>query len=707
VARRVFARGGDSRQAIVENLESRELLSNTWFVSPSGSNSNPGSISAPFQTIQQAANKAQPGDHVEIETGVYHETVTPPHSGTPGAPIVFEAYNNEKVTISGADPITGWTKYSGNIYSAPMSWNLGEGQNEVFVNGQAINEAEFPNSAIGNFSKPSTITMSKTVVSGNTAVIYSSSLNQPAGTWNGATIHMDSGQDWINQTGTVTSSSPGRVTVSFVNDGSAYDLPAAGNKFYLFGSFKALDAAGEWYRDPTTGKLYLWAPNSGNPSSLDVEAKHRLYAFNLTSVHDITVSGLSLFAATVTTTSASKDVVLNRITGNYVSQNMIVRTGWSVPDNQGIVLLGANSLIENSTIAFSSGDGIVIGGSGSKAENNVVHDVAYAGTDTGGIHIVGAYVTVDHNTVYNSGRDGILAREPHVTITYNTVHDVGLQTTEPGGIYTASTNGQGSVIAYNQIYNIHTGGYGGTALFADNNSSNWIIHNNVTWNVDYGLKMNYTSNNNQIYNNTLGATKMSINTNQLGNWNGVKIYNNVFTAPVLYTHGASVYNNSSKASASVGAGSFASGASGVVAITPVTSPAPAPPPAPPATTPSAKTKIMAVNYVDHLAVKGDNFGGIGYAYNNDYVAYKLDFGTGVTKFAAGIAAIYAGGSLEIHLGSPTGKLVGTLKAAVTGAWNKYTAQSTTVAGLTGVQTVYLVFKGSAAGICNIDWLQFS
>ena len=199
-------------------------------------------------------------------------------------------------------------------------------------------------------------------------------------------------------------------------------------------------------------------------------------------------------------------------------------------------------------------------------ENNVVHDVAYAGTDTGGIHIVGAYVTVDHNTVYNGGHHGILAAVAHASITYNTIHDIGLQTTEAGGIYTGNTNGEGATIAYNQIYNIHTGGYGGTALFTDNNSSNWIVHNNITWNVDYSLKMNYTSNNNLIYNNTMGATKLSINTNQLGNWDGTKIYNNIFEAAVLFTRGGSEYNNASSAGAangSQGAGNVASGAAGV------------------------------------------------------------------------------------------------------------------------------------------------
>ena len=56
-------------------------------------------IGAPFLTIQHAANIATAGDHVEIRAGTYNETVIPKHSGTASAPIVFEAYKGEGVTI--------------------------------------------------------------------------------------------------------------------------------------------------------------------------------------------------------------------------------------------------------------------------------------------------------------------------------------------------------------------------------------------------------------------------------------------------------------------------------------------------------------------------------------------------------------------------------------------------------------------------------
>ncbi|HET6252229.1 MAG TPA: right-handed parallel beta-helix repeat-containing protein [Tepidisphaeraceae bacterium] len=539
---------------VVENLEARELLSSTWYVSPAGNNKNPGSIAAPFQTIQQAATVAQTGDHVEIETGTYHETVTPTHSG-----VTFEAYKGEKVTVSGADPIKGWTKYSGNIYSAPMSWDLGEGNNEVFVNGTAMNEAEFPNTAIGAESHPNELTV--TSVRGNT--LYNASLNQPANYWKGAIIRTAPGQAWDGETGVVTSSAPGSITISYTVNGK-YEVISAGNKFSLFGTFKALDSAGEWYRDPSTGKLYFWAPGNANPASLDVEVKHRLYAFNLSNVSNTTIHGVGIFASTIITGHNSTGTILNGITATYVSQQLEVPHGWWSSATEGIMLKGANSVLENSTIAYSSGDAVVVSGANSLITNNTMHDAVYTGENVGVLWLLASGITASHNTIYNSGRHGILAEVPKVMIDYNTIHDVGLQTTEAGGIYTANTNGQGATIAYNEIYNIHTAGYGGTALFTDNNSSNWNVHNNITWNVDYSLKMNFTSNNNHIYDNTMGATKLSINSNQLGNWDGVTIYGNVFTKAIVTTVGAKIYSNvfASAAPKGMGAGDFASGSSG-------------------------------------------------------------------------------------------------------------------------------------------------
>src|SRR5687768_10969088 len=121
--------------AAVEAVEPRVLLS-SYFVSTSGSDNNPGTLDQPFGTIQRAAGVAQPGDVVFVRGGTYRETVTPANSGTPDAPIVFQNYNNEAVTVSGADRVAGWGLHAGSIYRAGQDWDLGFGRNQVFVDGK-------------------------------------------------------------------------------------------------------------------------------------------------------------------------------------------------------------------------------------------------------------------------------------------------------------------------------------------------------------------------------------------------------------------------------------------------------------------------------------------------------------------------------------------------------------------------------------------
>lgn len=63
----------------------------TYYVSPSGSDSNSGRLSeVPFRTIQKAVDLSQPGDTVVLETGVYFQDVKSIRDGRPDAPIVLE-----------------------------------------------------------------------------------------------------------------------------------------------------------------------------------------------------------------------------------------------------------------------------------------------------------------------------------------------------------------------------------------------------------------------------------------------------------------------------------------------------------------------------------------------------------------------------------------------------------------------------------------
>lgn len=73
----------------------------TYYVSPGGNDSNPGSLSQPWRTIGKAASMANAGDTVYLRGGVYQEAVFLSRSGTSSAPISFLAYSGETPVLDG------------------------------------------------------------------------------------------------------------------------------------------------------------------------------------------------------------------------------------------------------------------------------------------------------------------------------------------------------------------------------------------------------------------------------------------------------------------------------------------------------------------------------------------------------------------------------------------------------------------------------
>ena len=84
----------------------------TYYVSPAGSDSNSGSSSAPFKTIQKAANIVNAGDTVIVENGTYTDTdgdgsvVHCTRGGTASAPVTFKAQNKWGAVVDGQNNAT-------------------------------------------------------------------------------------------------------------------------------------------------------------------------------------------------------------------------------------------------------------------------------------------------------------------------------------------------------------------------------------------------------------------------------------------------------------------------------------------------------------------------------------------------------------------------------------------------------------------------
>ncbi|WLI90654.1 right-handed parallel beta-helix repeat-containing protein [Massilia sp. R2A-15] len=79
------------------------------YVSPTGSDSNPGSAALPFRTIQQAARVAMQSTTVHVAPGTYRGNVTTSTSGTATARIRFVSDTRWGATIIGSGTEATWT----------------------------------------------------------------------------------------------------------------------------------------------------------------------------------------------------------------------------------------------------------------------------------------------------------------------------------------------------------------------------------------------------------------------------------------------------------------------------------------------------------------------------------------------------------------------------------------------------------------------
>ena len=73
----------------------------SYYVSPTGNDSNPGTEAQPFRTIGKAATVVQPGSTVYIKAGTYREQVAATLSGAANSYVTFRNYGSDVVVVDG------------------------------------------------------------------------------------------------------------------------------------------------------------------------------------------------------------------------------------------------------------------------------------------------------------------------------------------------------------------------------------------------------------------------------------------------------------------------------------------------------------------------------------------------------------------------------------------------------------------------------
>jgi len=96
-------------------------IAREYHVATTGNNSAEGTAQAPLRTIQEAANRAMPGDLVTVHEGVYRERIDPPRGGeSHDKRITFQAAPGAKVVIKGSEVIKGWEKVGNDTWKTVL-----------------------------------------------------------------------------------------------------------------------------------------------------------------------------------------------------------------------------------------------------------------------------------------------------------------------------------------------------------------------------------------------------------------------------------------------------------------------------------------------------------------------------------------------------------------------------------------------------------
>src|ERR1700677_4318914 len=125
----------------------------TFYVSSSGKDSYPGTEKLPFASLLRAQEsirqkRSSSATKVVVREGTYYLnsplTFGPADSGSKEAPIIFSAYPEERVTISGGRKLScNWKPYQNGIMMTEVAPGLEFTQ--LFVNGKRQIRARYPN----------------------------------------------------------------------------------------------------------------------------------------------------------------------------------------------------------------------------------------------------------------------------------------------------------------------------------------------------------------------------------------------------------------------------------------------------------------------------------------------------------------------------------------------------------------------------------
>ena len=283
------------------------LTNQTLYVSPTGSDRNPGTQTKPLATIAAANRRLIFGGTIRLLPGIYREEIhLDPNRMLFQFPLVIEG---TEAIITGSEPAatTTWTRCTpetcpdipekaiphvvvsrwqtprdptiitetgpdGKIYDLPMArspWHFADTANKT--------DTFLTDSTLANTLK----------LTGATAVVID------GGSRCGAFMYERQIIRYTPATGTMTFDVPaGAITYGIQENGiGPY------TSYYVKNTPSLLDTPGEWYYNPHTQRLYLWPLTDQNPglSSIEIGVRHIGIAVDRSNVRirNLTIEGIN------------------------------------------------------------------------------------------------------------------------------------------------------------------------------------------------------------------------------------------------------------------------------------------------------------------------------------------------------------------------------------------------------------------------------
>jgi len=468
-------------------------LAADYYVATTGNDTNPGTLTAPFHTIGKAASLMKPGDRCLVRSGIYRETVTPSADD-----LYFGPFQDERVEISGCEVVAGpWDTYAGQIQKASVASKV----MQVFVQGQRMNLARYPaqtpeEDMLSYANWVETTTSSPSLGVGN--VVFADMPNVPVNYWVGGYYSgRNGGNPFTAARGNIIASNDKTLTIDHLPVQWRHKLHAvcAVGKGcgYIINCLHALTIPSQWYWGD--GQLYFYPPAGTAPAQSTVEARTRLWGFDMSGRANIVVEKIAFQAASLLLDNSTHcevrdcSVMFPAPWSDY-DMNEGCDYGGKEDGSCGVFVSGSNNRILRCQIAHSWGGGVRLDGNDNTVEECRIDDIDWSGRRISPVQVVGLRNHVLKNTISRSAQSGIDGGNRtlgfgkvgcEADIRFNLVMDVGLLTTDTGLFYMNNQSGPNPVhalIAYNTFLRNHAT-LSSNGIYIDNGTFGVTIHHNV------------------------------------------------------------------------------------------------------------------------------------------------------------------------------------------------------------------------------------